>query len=581
MSSREDDAASGIFTHDGSFTSSAQNSCVTDGSMSFAAKVAAENKRVAQEFDLPLGVYGFGGPPSTNGATSTNGSMPTDDVASTFSGVFDMDDSSFVRGVTADAVFEAQERAEEQDRSRTPPGSKGEDTRGTGTVGEYIGGYDVPSVVSSSTPGSNGGGGGVFDVLVRTMVSMGLAWGTTNPRPATPETTDKTATPTGSQEGRPSGNASVSVLSYDGPGPEINSTASASKAPFFKGRTVARNYPARSTVNEEEKPPLLNPARLITICSCVVLISVSLAVGGWVAISRRGEDSVAALDTNDQDEFRAAIPKSTSSPVAAPVPPAEPPCGEDSLSASFDINGDSYDCIWFSQRSAAYRSVMCSKREDIATACRQTCSGNCAPSTSPVSTPEVENDLETATTVMPSVSPTHKPTSGPSAQPSSTPTTLPTSTPTAQPTSTPSSTPTAPPTSAPTALIIEPPTRSPTFAPFAAPTSAPSFVVAVPPPTRAPTRPPTVRPTSRQTEAPIAVPTRVPTMPPVPVPVSTDGPTETSVVCPPDQPGFIPGSNTSCEDFARFHPDFRAQRCQPGWPVFDFCYATCGNCFSL
>ena len=270
---REDDAASGIFTYDGSFASSAQNTQVTSDA-SFAAKVAAENERVAAEYELPLGLYGFGG---VDGETpSVTGSQPTDDVASAYSGVFDMDESSFLRGVSADAAFEAQERAEEFERSRsTPPGSKSEETRGT--VGDFIGDYDVPKTLPSDGEGSRTSHeGGFLDGLVRTMVSMGLAWGTPG-RPATPETADKTNSPTGSHEDGGSGVASVSILSFDGPEAkvaEVNSTASASRAPLFKGRAVARSYPERSTTQQSQtKPPLLNPARLISICSCVVLLA--------------------------------------------------------------------------------------------------------------------------------------------------------------------------------------------------------------------------------------------------------------------------------------------------------------------
>eukprot|EP00977_Amphora_coffeiformis_P009469 scaffold2192_cov170-Amphora_coffeaeformis.AAC.3 len=601
---KEDDAASGIFTYDGSFVSSAQNSHVTtdtnDGSISFAAKVAAENEKVAKEFGLNLGVYGFKGPRSTDGEESeevvsvNDGSLrTTDDLASTFSGVYDMDDSSFVRNVSADAIFEAQDRADSEDKERhiTPPGSKGEETRGTmGLIGDYA----VPS-----SKGSQGGSegpnaapqGGIMDTVLRTMVRLGLAWdGRT---PSTPESAEKTSGPTGSHEEEASQGCSVSMLSFDGP--EVNTTTSASKAPLFKGRTVVRNYPAHSTATAqpEGKPPLLNPARLITVCSCVVLISVALAIGGYIAISRRGDsestERSSASGLGDDDEFRQAITSTTVGTETSPVPSTELPCGEDSLSSLFDINGNVYDCIWFSERSTPYRNVMCETRPDIADACRETCIGKCdsttatqgnqettatttAATTAAATTTAATTKAATTTAATTTAATTTAATTTAATTTAATTTTTTTSstsstteqapvvsTPspvTGAPVSTPTRAPVRPlPTAVPTGSPIAAPTRAPTRAPVAAPTRAP-----IEPPTRAPTR----RPTRQPTNSPVAAPTSAPSRP--------------ARVCPPDTEGFIPGSTTTCEEFGRFHPDFRTQRCQSGWPVFTFCFTTCGNC---
>ena len=583
---KDDDAASGIFTYDGSFASSAQNSHVTsathDGSISFAAKVAAENEKVAQEFDLPLGVYGFRGPrlADEEEAVSTSGSGAMDELASTFSGVYEMDDSSFVRNVSADAIFEAQERADskEKDRTSSPPGSKGEDTRGTmGLIGDYA----LPSNKGSQGGSQESNGspqGGIMDAVMRTMVRLGLAWDGSRPSP--PESVEKTGTPTGSHEEEASVGASVSMLSFDGP--EANTTTSASKAPLFKVRAVLQNYPARSTTVEptQVKPPLLNPARLITVCSCVVLISVALAIGGYIAISRRGEsesERASPIGSGDDDEFLDALTPSTvgNPAVTTLAPPTESPCGEDSLSALFDINGDAYDCIWFSERSSPYRNVMCDTRPDIADACRETCTGKCASTQATQGNPNIATSSTSSTSgtqqqaaVVTTASPvTTTPTSASTGQPSGGPTRAPVSAPTSLPSLAPVAQPTvpAPPTTAP----IAPPTRAPVSAPTRAPVSAP---------TSAPIAAPTSAPIAPPTRAPVTAPTRPPTRAPIAAP--TSAPFGAGDACPPDSPGFIPGSTTSCEEFGMFHPDFRAQRCRTGWPVFTFCYATCGNCIA-
>lgn len=597
---REDDAASGIFTYDGSFASSAQNTeNPGDASLadaSFAAKVAAEDLKIAKEFDLPLGVYGFGG-----NAPSTNGSYRTDDVASTYSGVFDMDESSFVRGVSADAAFEAQERAEELERSRSS-GSKGEDTKTSG-VGDCIGDYDVPAKTSSESEASRATEEkGILNGLVRTMVSMGLAWGTVK-GPETPETTDKTSTPTGShqEEAAPApGDGSVSILSFDGPEGkvnEVNSTTSGSRVPLFKGQAVtrsykerlaaynSRNYPERNVAdNDETKPPLLNPARLITICSCVVLFAVALAVGGWIAISRRGESEASKATGNsgfDDDEIiLGALTQSptatlTVSPESTDPEAEDPPCGEDSISVLFEINNELYDCIWFSERTLPYRKVMCEMRPDIADACRQTCSGKCGPTAAPTMQLDETSEPTGQPTVAPSVVDTEAPTAGSTVKPSLRPTLGPTGLPTSNPSARPQTgVPTAAATLTPTTTF---PVASPTLQPTRVATTGAPFAS----PTRAPVAAPTQAPVAAPTRAPVAAPTRAPvqTRAPVPAPVRTEAPSSLTLVCPPDNPGFIPGSTTTCAQFALFHPDFRAQRCQPGWPVYTFCYASCNSCF--
>lgn len=594
---KDDDAASGIYTYDGSFASGAQDTHVSnvtnDGSISFAAKVAAENEKVAQEFGLPLGVYGFKGQRQPRGDDGDDDGEVADsttdcELASTFSGVYEMDDSSLVRNVSADAILGDQERAEvgEKNRSVGHSESNGDDTRGTlGLIGDYA----VPFAKGSrggsqSQDGSNKTPpGGFMDTLMRTMVRMGLGWEAN--RPSTPETMEKTGSPTGSREEEVSVVPSVSILSFDGP--EANTTTSASRAPLFKGRSIQRNYPTRSsaTGTTQDKPPLLNPARLIAVCTCVVLFSVALAVGGYIAYDRRGDsdsDGASAIRSNN-DDFRDALTSSTAANPTVTTPAEKLPCGVDSLSAVFDINGNEFDCIWFSLRSAPYKDVMCETRPDIADACRETCGGKC----DGAATPATPGNPGTTSSTTSAASVTS--TSGTKEQAAvvSTPspvTTAPTGSPVAAPTPSPSPAPTAWPTGAPFAAPTWAPFAAPTWAPIAAPTSVPFTAPTSAPftaPTRAPIPAPTAAPFAAPTSAPVRQPTPLPTRLPAvaPVDVPTSAP-QSSSQCPPDSSGFIPDSTTTCEEFTAFHPDFRRQRCQPGWPVYTFCYATCGNCDS-
>ena len=251
MPGGEDDAVSGIFTYDGTFATNAQNSHVTAEAESFSAKVAAENKKVAEEFGLPLGNYGFGGPQSNGDSTSVGGSLPTNDVASTFSGVYamsEMDDNSFLRNVSADVILDAQERGQESN-----PGdvsyiesmieSKAEEK--SGNIGELIGGYAVtraPSPPQEINTTPQGGQGTLFDSFMRTMVNLGLVWQTSGTAPSSPQATDRTSSPAGSQD--QGDDRSVSMLSFEGR--EVTSMTNASRAskiPFFKGKILERKYP--------------------------------------------------------------------------------------------------------------------------------------------------------------------------------------------------------------------------------------------------------------------------------------------------------------------------------------------------
>jgi hypothetical protein len=611
MPGREDDAASGVFTYDGSTT---QNSMITSGtgeSGSFAAKVAAENERVAREYDLPLGSYGLRSPPSTTGSFTT-GSVQTEDVASNFSGIFDNDDNSFLRNVSADAAFKAQAREEVRERQRSPANSKGEDTQG---MDGLIGSYAIPVPIAPENPGSrsNGSREGNLMTSIRagvmsTMVSLGLAWG--NPRPSTPQTSGEES-PVRSHEEESVG-PSVSHLSFDGK--EVNSTASASKSPLSRLMAITNRQSTRArqgftTEERAEKAAMISPKRLIPICSAVIFISIALAVGGWVVLSRQEDPATIAEAqqvpgsglTDDEVLVATAVP--TSAPTPSPVSPSPPSTQgetcEDSLTATFLISGMSYDCIWFSQRSSAYRSVMCTSQEDIFNACQLAC-GNCDHTALPTSAPTTGTDemIETTEpTMIPIFVPTRAPTRTPTMLPSVAPIALivaATSSPVAAPTFAPSTaTPTGPLvsllTSAPTFVIQAPvaaPTAQPvvfptTRAPIAAPTSAPFAEPTVQPiatPTRAPFAAPTGAPFAEPTAQPFAAPIGAPFAAPTAFPIAT--PTRAPVPraeCT-DNEGDIPFSSTSCEEFNRFTEEFRAQRCRTGFPVFEHCRETCENC---
>jgi hypothetical protein len=625
MPGREDDAASGVFTYDGSTTQNSMITSATGESGSFAAKVAAENERVAREYDLPLGSYGLRSPPSTTGSFTT-GSVQTEDVASNFSGIFDNDDNSFLRNVSADAAFKAQAREEVRERQRSPANSKGEDTKG---MDGLIGSYAIPVPIAPENPGSrtNGSREGNLMTSIRagvmnTMVSLGLAWG--NPRPSTPQTSGEVS-PAGSHEEESVG-PSVSHLSFDGK--EVNSTASASKSPLSRLMAINNRQSTRArhgfaTEERVEKAAMISPKRLIPICSAVIFISIALAVGGWVVLSRQGDPSTTAEAqqipgsglTDDEVLVATAVP--TSAPTPSPVSPSPPSTQgetcEDSLTATFLISGMSYDCIWFSQRSSAYRSVMCTSQEDIFNACQLAC-GNCDHTALPTSAPTTgtEELIETTEPAMiPSIAPTRAPTRTPTILPSvassalvvaatsspvaptgppvslltSAPTFVtqaPVAAPTAQPVAFPTTrAPIAAPTSAPFAAPTDQPIATPTRAPFAAPTGAPFAEPTDQPiatPTRAPFAAPTGAPFAEPTAQPFAAPTGAPFAAPTTFPIAT--PTRAPVPraeCT-DNEGDIPLSSTSCEEFNRFTEEFRAQRCRTGFPVFEHCRETCDNC---
>jgi hypothetical protein len=606
MPGRDDDAASGVFTYDGSTTQNSMITSATGDSGSFAAKVAAENERVAREFDLPLGSYGgLRSPPSTTGSYTT-GSVQTEDVASNFSGIFDNDDNSFLRNVSADAAFKAQAREDVRERQRSPANSKGEDTQG---MDGLIGIDSIPVPIAPENPGSrsNGSGEGNFmssirNGVVNTMVSLGLAWG--NPRSSTPQTSGEES-PIGSAEEESVG-PSVSHLSFDGK--EVTSTASASKSPLARLMAINQRQSTRArhgftTEERTEKATMMSPTRLISICIAVIFLSIALAVGGWAVLSRRKDSSTTAEAqqipgsnplTDDEVLMATAVP-TTSAPTPFPVAPPSTTGGkcEDSLTATFLISGMSYDCIWFSQRSSAYQSVMCTSQEDIFDACQLSC-GNCDNTASPSSGPTRGSEELTETTeptLLPSFAPTRTPTRAPSILPSVAPIT---SAPVAAPTFAPS---TAAPTGLPAAVFSPAPTfatqgpvAAPTAQPFAFPTSVPvpgptSTPIAAPTrapfarPTRAPFGAPTSAPFAEPTAQPFAAPTRAPFAAPTAFPIAT--PTLAPVPspeCPPDNEGSIPFSTTSCEEFTRFTEDFREQRCRPSFPVWEHCKETCGNC---